>query len=98
MARLGSILLFTLVRLAFFVVPLVILLMVLPQGQIFQFIAAVIAALMGVSLSILFLDKLRSPLVRTLRESRRPREEGVADDADNDFENAALDEAQKPRD
>lgn len=91
MARLGSILLFTLVRLAFFVVPLAVLLLILPSGQTFRFIAAILAALIGVSLSLLFLDRLRTPVAGALRDSRAPREDGVTDDSDNDYENALLD-------
>lgn len=73
--RLRSTLIYTVLRLAFFAIPFG-LMMLLPIFQDFYWLAAIFAALIGLSLSLLFLrrplDAMTSDIADT-RASRKPR-------------------------
>lgn len=90
MGSMKTVIAYTLLRLAFFFVPLAILL-VLPIFQDFWYLTVVFAALIGLSLSLVFLRGPRERLSRGLDERRRPS----AARRDAEAEDAALDD---PRD
>lgn len=87
-------LVYTLIRLGLFAVVLALLLVL----QITPWLAAVIAALVSLSLSIIFLRKPREEASKTLyqarenrHEARRPKTEKVSED--EDVEDSAVDAA-----
>lgn len=89
MNRTGSIIVFTLLRLAVFGVPLAILLLL----DINPWLSVVFATLIGFSLSILLLSPLRERLSATLQESRQKEADATAagpkpgsDEAAEDFD------------
>jgi hypothetical protein len=88
-------LVYTVLRLLAFLVPLAILWLFLPNIREFWWLAAIFAALIGVSISMLF---LRTPLTDAsarLHERRESRTSG--DQADADAEDEALDGDDRPR-
>lgn len=76
---------FIIVRVAFFAVPLVVLLLFGAD----PWISAVLSAVMGFALSIIFLEKLKNPLMEGLLERRLA--ETAAPDVDAEYEDALLD-------
>src|SRR5689334_22258922 len=91
-----SALLYTVLRLLAFLVPFG-LLMLLPVFQQLPWLAAVFAALIGLSLSLLFLRRPLTSVTSELAERRsRARRSGAAVDAD--VEDAAADAASDPSD
>lgn len=83
-----SIVVYSALRLLAFLVPFGIL-MLFPLFREYYWLAALFAALIGLSLSVLF---LRRPLAE-VTEGLARRREGVRDDAsDEDVEDAATDE------
>lgn len=91
-----SALLYTVLRLLAFLVPFG-LLMLLPVFQQLPWLAAVFAALIGLSLSLLFLRRPLTSVTTELAERRsRARRSGAAVDAD--AEDAAADAASDPSD
>ncbi|SIT68002.1 DUF4229 domain-containing protein [Microbacterium sp. RU33B] len=82
-----SALLYTVLRLLAFFVPFGIL-MLFPIGREFYLLSAVFAALIGLSLSIIFLRKPLHDATAGLAERRRP-----ATPSDEDVEDAASDDA-----
>ena len=87
-----SALVYTVLRLLFFLVPFGIL-MLLPIGREFYWLSAIFAALIGLSLSILFLRKPLADATAGLADRRRP-----TTPTDEDVEDAAADDARGPAD
>jgi L-lactate permease len=86
-----SALLYTVLRLLAFLVPFA-LLMLLPAFQELPWLAAVFAALIGLSLSLLFLRRPLTTVTSEIAERRaRTRRSGAS--ADADAEDAAADAA-----
>ena len=90
--RARSVLLYTVLRLLAFLVPLGILLL-FPVFQELPWLAAVFAALIGLSLSVLFLRRPLEDVTTGMRQSRDRRlaAESPAHDKDADAEDAAAD-------
>jgi len=89
-------LVYTVLRLLAFLVPLAILWFFFPIFREFWWLAAIFAALIGMSISMLF---LRTPLTDAsarLQERRESRSSGGQDDAD--AEDQAIDESNDPVD
>lgn len=84
--RSRSVVLYTLLRLAFFLVPLGIM-MLFPAFWGMWWLAVLFAALIGLSLSIIFLQKPRSEMSEGLYERRRTTKS--AREIDEDVENEA---------
>ncbi len=78
--RLRSALLYTVLRLAAFLVPFA-LMMLVPVLREFYWLSAIFAALIGLSLSLIFLRGPRDGLTATLaeRRTRRVTDEDVED-------------------
>jgi len=92
----APILVYTVLRLLAFLVPLAILWLFFPIFREFWWLAAIFAALIGMSISMLF---LRTPLTDAsarLQERRASRSSGGQ--ADADAEDQAIDGADDPRD
>ncbi len=81
-----SVITYTLLRLAFFLVPLGIM-MLFPAFWNMWWLAILFAGLIGVSLSIIFLQKPRSEMSEGLYERRRTTKS--AREIDEDIENEA---------
>ncbi|GAB3396778.1 hypothetical protein GCM10027568_31620 [Humibacter soli] len=91
MKRIPAWLTFTVLRLLFIAVPLVVLLLVLPSDYwIFSAIAAVI---IGLCLSFLFLRKPRQAVSEQLAAARRRERTEAKPTVDDQVEDAAVDEA-----
>ena len=93
--RARSALVYTVLRLAAFLVPFG-LMMLLPVMREYYWLSAIFAALIGMSISMLF---LRTPLTDAsarLQERRESRSSGGQDDAD--AEDQAIDESNDPVD
>lgn len=84
-----SLLVYTVLRLLAFFVPLAIMLGFFPIFREHWWLAAIFAALIGMSISMLF---LRAPLSEASRELYERREAREVDRADEDIEDAAIDE------
>lgn len=96
MKKPAPILVYTVLRLLAFLVPLAILWIFFPIFREFWWLAAIFAALIGMSISMLF---LRTPLTDAsarLHERRESRSSGGQ--ADADAEDQAIDDADEPRD
>jgi hypothetical protein len=87
--RTRSVLVYTVLRLLAFLVPFA-LLMLIPVFQEMPWLAAVFAALIGLSLSVIFLRRPLAEVTTGLAE-RRERRTSATDDAD--AEDAAADAA-----
>lgn len=87
-----SALLYTVLRLLAFLVPFGIL-MLLPIFQALPWLAAIFAALIGLSLSLLFLRRPLTSVTSELaeRRARSPRRSGA--DRDAEIEDAAVEDA-----
>ena len=88
-----TLVLYTLLRLAFFLVPLGVL-MLLPIFHTLWWLAVIFAGLIGVALSIIFLQKPRAELSEGLYEKRQNRTTKTAREIDEDIENEANEAAQ----
>ncbi|WP_217181154.1 DUF4229 domain-containing protein [Streptomyces sp. AC495_CC817] len=85
----APLLVYSVLRLLAFLVPLAILWFFFPIFREFWWLAAIFAALIGVSISMLF---LRAPLTdASTRIHDRRRERTAGDQADADAEDGALD-------
>ena len=86
-----SVVWYSLLRLTFFVVPFG-LMMLLPYFWEFPWLAAIFAALIGLSLSVIFLRKRRDAVAETLsaRRNRVRHDDAAVEDAA--VEDAALDD------
>ncbi|MFT4050798.1 MAG: DUF4229 domain-containing protein [Microbacterium sp.] len=84
--RVRSALVYTVLRLAAFLVPFG-LMMLVPILREMYWLSAIFAALIGLSLSMLFLRRPLEELTAGLAERRRPRKP-----TDEDAEDAALEE------
>ncbi|MFJ6653686.1 DUF4229 domain-containing protein [Microbacterium sp. NPDC091313] len=91
-----SALLYTVLRLLAFLVPFGVL-MLLPVFQELPWLAAIFAALIGLSLSLLFLRRPLTTVTTQIaeRRARAPRRSGAARDAE--VEDAATDAADPER-
>ncbi|MFE6736292.1 DUF4229 domain-containing protein [Microbacterium sp. NPDC057650] len=87
MKKLPPLLVYTVLRLLAFLVPLAILYFFFPIFQEFWWLAALFAALIGMSISLLFLRTPLSATSRDIYERRaarnpaRPTDEDIEDDA-----------------
>jgi L-lactate permease len=96
--RVRSALLYTVLRLLAFLVPFG-LLMLLPVFQQLPWLAAVFAALIGLSLSVLFLRRPLESVTTSMAERRAERRASAsAPDDDTAIEDAANDAARGERD
>lgn len=84
-------LVYTVLRLLAFLVPLAIFWFFFPIFREFWWLAAIFAALIGTSISILFLRRPLSDASARMHERRTSR--SAADLADADAEDAAIDDA-----
>lgn len=81
MKKLPPLLVYTVLRLLAFLVPLAIMWFFFPIFREFWWLAALFSALIGMSLSLLF---LRDPLSQTSREIYERRHKGSIDEAAED--------------
>ena len=91
-----SVVLFSLLRLAVFVVPLILLLVIGTPLGLPTWAAALWAAVIGIALSLLFLNRFRDPVSTTLHETRAAPK--APSDAESDLENDVLDAQEKSKD
>jgi hypothetical protein len=95
----APLLVYTVLRLLAFLVPLAILWFFFPIFREFWWLAAIFAALIGTSISLLFLRRPLSDASASIHERREARTSGRQEDAD--AEDAAVDETptgdEKPR-
>ncbi len=91
--RSRSVVLYTLLRLAFFLVPLGIM-MLFPAFWGMWWLAVLFAALIGLSLSIIFLQKPRGAVSEGIYESQKRRTKKSAREIDEDIEDQANQAAQ----
>ncbi|QTV79169.1 DUF4229 domain-containing protein [Microbacterium sp. NIBRBAC000506063] len=89
MKKLPPLLVYTVLRLLAFLVPLAIMLLFFPIFQEFWWLAALFAALIGVSISLIFLRAPLSDASREIYERRKARNQGPGDE---DVEDAATDQ------
>lgn len=91
-----SILLYSLLRLAVFAVPLTLLVIIgTPLGLPF-WAAALWAALIGIALSLLVLGRFRDPVSERLYQARQVTTSSTRD-AESDLENRLLDQQERDR-
>lgn len=91
-----SILLYSLLRLAVFAVPLTLLVIIgTPLGLPF-WAAALWAALIGIALSLLVLGRFRDPVSERLYQARQVTASSTSD-AESDLENRLLDQQERDR-
>ncbi len=91
-----SILLYSLLRLAVFAVPLTLLVIIgTPLGLPF-WAAALWAALIGIALSLLVLGRFRDPVSERLYQARQVTASSTKD-AESDLENSLLDQQEGDR-
>jgi len=83
-----SVVLYTLLRLAFFLVPLGIM-MLFPAFWGMWWLAVLFAALIGLSLSIIFLQKPRGAVSEGIYERQKRRTKKTAREIDEDIEDQA---------
>lgn len=83
-----SVVLYSVLRLLAFLVPFG-LLMLIPLFQEYYWLAAIFAALIGLSLSVLFLRRPLEEVTTGLAERRAQRQSG---ETDEDIEDAAIDD------
>ena len=83
--------LYTVLRILFFLVPFGIL-MLLPIGREFYWLSAIFAALIGLSLSVIFLRRPLDEVSASLAERRARR----TDPTDEQVEDATLEDAPAP--
>lgn len=83
-----SVVVYTLLRLAFFLVPLGVMMM-FPAFWGVWWLAVIFAGLIGFSLSIIFLQKPRAEIAAGLDKRQRVRTDKTAREIDEDIENAA---------
>ncbi|MGI6878725.1 DUF4229 domain-containing protein [Microbacterium sp. gxy059] len=89
--KIRSVLVYTVLRLAFFVVPFA-LMMLLPAFHSLWWLAAIFAAVIGLSLSILFLRRPLADVSEGLQErSEKRKRPKTAREIDDEIENAAND-------
>ena len=84
MKKLPPLLVYTVLRLLAFLVPLAIMWLFFPIFREFWWLAALFAALIGMSISLLF---LRTPLSQTSREIYERRRRGGSDESVEDDAN-----------
>ncbi|KRA24357.1 mechanosensitive ion channel protein MscS [Microbacterium sp. Root61] len=90
--KLSPVLVYTVLRLLAFLVPFGVM-MLFPIFREFYWLAAIFAALIGLSISLLF---LRRPLSDVSRQVEKRRAANVRTDRDEDVEDAAADAASRP--
>ena len=91
----APLLVYTVLRLLAFLVPLAILWFFFPIFREFWWLAAIFAALIGTSISMLFLRRPLSEASTVIHERRQGRGES-ARQADADAEDSVLDGAESP--
>jgi hypothetical protein len=95
--RTRSVLVYTVLRLLAFLVPFGIM-MLFPIMRELYWLSAIFAALIGLSLSMLFLRRPLDDVSAGLAERRRTRVRPTAADADAELEDAANESMQHPAD
>ncbi|GAA5025835.1 DUF4229 domain-containing protein [Microbacterium fluvii] len=90
--KVRSAVVYTVLRLAAFLVPFGIM-MLFPILREYYWLAAIFAALIGLSLSVLFLGRPRSEVSAGLAERRASRRDAAP--TDEDVEDAASDAAER---
>lgn len=96
MKKRAPLLVYTVLRLLAFLVPLAILWFFFPIFREFWWLAAIFAALIGMSVSLLFLRTPLSDASSRLHERRAVRTSGRQADADADAEDDAIDGGEEP--
>ncbi|MCM3779829.1 DUF4229 domain-containing protein [Microbacterium hydrocarbonoxydans] len=94
MKKPAPLLVYTVLRLLAFLVPLAVMWFFFPIFREFWWLAAIFAALIGASISMLFLRTPLSDASARIHERREGRP--VAGQADADVEDAAVDESDRP--
>lgn len=90
--KIRSFLTYTILRLAFFLVPLGVM-MLFPAFRNMWWLAVIFAALIGIALSVIFLQKPRAQMSEDLYERRKQRTTKTAREVDEEIENDANDAA-----
>jgi len=90
----APLLVYTVLRLLAFLVPLAVMWFFFPIFREFWWLAAIFAALIGASISMIFLRTPLSDASARIHERREGRT--VAGQADADVEDAAVDESDRP--
>lgn len=94
MKKTAPLLVYTVLRLLAFLVPLAVMWFFFPIFREFWWLAAIFAALIGASISMIFLRTPLSDASARIHERREGR--AVAGQADADAEDAAVDESDRP--
>lgn len=91
--KIRSLLTYTILRLAFFLVPLGVM-MLFPAFRNMWWLAVIFAAFIGIALSVLFLQKIRAQMSADLYERQQNRKTKTARELDEEIENEANEAAQ----
>jgi len=91
--KIRSLLTYTILRLAFFLAPLGVM-MLFPQFRSLWWLAVIFAAFIGIALSVIFLQKPRAQMSAELYERRQARTTKTGRELDEEFENEANEAAQ----
>lgn len=91
--KIRSLLTYTILRLAFFLVPLGIM-MLFPAFRNMWWLAVIFAGLIGIALSVILLQKPRAQLSEDLYERKQRRASKSAREIDEEIENDANESAQ----
>jgi len=95
--KIRSVAAYTILRLAFFLVPLGVMLL-FPAFRDLWWLAVIFATLIGLSLSIILLQKPRAEMSAGIYEKQQQRERAkTAREVDAEIEDAANEAAQRPR-
>lgn len=95
--KIRSVAAYTILRLAFFLVPLGVMLL-FPAFRDLWWLAVIFATLIGLSLSIILLQKPLAEMSESIYEKQQQRERAkTAREVDAEIEDAANEAAQRPR-
>lgn len=86
--KIRSLLTYTILRLAFFLVPLGVM-MLFPAFRNMWWLAVIFAALIGIALSVIFLQKPRAQMSEDLYDRKQQRTKKSARDLDEEIEDEA---------
>jgi len=91
--KIRSLLTYTILRLAFFLVPLGVM-MLFPAFRNLWWLAVIFAGLIGIALSVIFLQKPRAQMSEDLYERKQQRTNKTDRELDEEIENEANEAAQ----